>query len=35
MPLDGARAGLRPGERAGGRRLRRLTGELSAAFVDA
>jgi len=30
-----ARARLRPGEPAGGRRLRRLTGELSAAFVDA
>jgi carboxylate-amine ligase len=30
-----ARACLRPGEPSGGRRLRRLTGELSAAFVDA
>jgi carboxylate-amine ligase len=30
-----ARAGLRPGEPAGGRRLRVLTGELSAAYMDA
>jgi carboxylate-amine ligase len=30
-----ARARLRPGENAGGRRLRALTGELSAAYMDA
>ena len=30
-----ARARLRPGEPAGGRRLRALTGELSAAYMDA
>jgi carboxylate-amine ligase len=30
-----SQARLRPGESSGGRRLRRLTGELSAAFVDA
>src|SRR4051812_2200754 len=32
--LQRSLAGLRPGEAAGGRRLRRLTGEMSAAFLE-